>query len=337
MNEIAEKARPRTGAARMRAAASQNLDSWLVQVREMLDGGETDTVDYVDEFKLNLKEEIPSSRPNGDLFNLPKGATTSTSLGTPNRSRCTAPRSTINSYPPLRWRALTRSKSYLPKQNPKEDQLRGHSQCTFKIRHALRDEECTTTARTNSARMRRKEIAQRANIDSLMRASKMTARASCFYIATGDPSWTVWADLRSRKTSSFDQDLTRASPTSQPSPAAEQGRRVAHWRRPAEDRLQPRQLLQPHSRRSRFGFVMVAAASKCTGKTVQRHQPSLQVPYRAMKAQWTSRTANFEVTLNFTGIDDVASSPVTKVISDDMHVNMRAISFDQLTVRLTGA
>ena len=57
-----------------------------------------------------------------------------------------------------------------------------------------------------------------------------------------------------------------------------------------------------------------------------------------MKAQWTSRTAQqFEVSLNFTGIDDVGLvNAITKVISDDMHVNMRAISFDSADGTIDG-
>ena len=77
MNEIAEKGlaahwRYKQGSENEGKAASDNLDSWLVQVREMLETGETDAVDFIDEFKLNLNsEEIYVFTPNGDLFNLP--------------------------------------------------------------------------------------------------------------------------------------------------------------------------------------------------------------------------------------------------------------------------
>ena len=80
-----------------------------------------------------------------------------------------------------------------------------------------------------------------------------------------------------------------------------------------------------------FGFVMVSGGIKVHRQNCPNATNLLsKYAYRAMKAQWTSRTAKqFEVTLNFTGIDDVGLvNAVTKVISDDMHVNMRAISFD---------
>ena len=65
-------------------------------------------------------------------------------------------------------------------------------------------------------------------------------------------------------------------------------------------------------------------------KLLQRHQPPLKYAYRVIKAQWSSRSAKqFEVSLNFTGIDDVGLvNAVTGVISDAMNVNMRAISFN---------
>ena len=108
MNEIAEKGlaahwRYKQGGEDEGKAASQNLDNWLVQVREMLDSGETDAVDFIDEFKLNLNsEEIYVFTPNGDLFYLPKGATTldfAFRVHTKSGPAASAPRSTTNSCP----------------------------------------------------------------------------------------------------------------------------------------------------------------------------------------------------------------------------------------------
>lgn len=45
-------------------AASDNLHNWLVQAREILDSGETDAVDIMDEFRL---------KANSDALNLPAG------------------------------------------------------------------------------------------------------------------------------------------------------------------------------------------------------------------------------------------------------------------------
>ncbi len=54
----------------------QGLDGWLNRLQEALENSETNAVDFVEEFKLNLyAKEIFVFTPNGDLKSLPKGAT----------------------------------------------------------------------------------------------------------------------------------------------------------------------------------------------------------------------------------------------------------------------
>ena len=80
-----------------------------------------------------------------------------------------------------------------------------------------------------------------------------------------------------------------------------------------------------------FGFVMVSGGIKIHRNNCSNATNLLsKYAYRAIKAQWASKTAKqFEVSLTFTGIDDVGLvNAVTNVISADMNVNMRAISFD---------
>ncbi len=54
----------------------QGLDDWLNRLQEALENSETNAVDFVEEFKLNLyAKEIFVFTPEGDLKSLPKGAT----------------------------------------------------------------------------------------------------------------------------------------------------------------------------------------------------------------------------------------------------------------------
>ena len=54
----------------------KGLDSWLGNIREILDNPELNAVDFIDDFKLNLyDEEVFVFTPKGDLIRLPKGAT----------------------------------------------------------------------------------------------------------------------------------------------------------------------------------------------------------------------------------------------------------------------
>lgn len=77
MNEIAEKG----FAAHYKyknneLEEDQNLEAWLNRLQEALEGSESNAVDFVEQFKLNLyAKEIFVFTPNGDLISLPKGAT----------------------------------------------------------------------------------------------------------------------------------------------------------------------------------------------------------------------------------------------------------------------
>lgn len=54
----------------------QGMDSWLSNIREILDNPEVNAVDFIDDFKLNLyDEEVFIFTPKGELKRLPKGAT----------------------------------------------------------------------------------------------------------------------------------------------------------------------------------------------------------------------------------------------------------------------
>ena len=75
MNEIAEKGY----AAHYKykeGNAEDALDTWIDKLQEALESNETNAVDFVEQFKLNLySKEIYVFSPKGDLKSLPKGAT----------------------------------------------------------------------------------------------------------------------------------------------------------------------------------------------------------------------------------------------------------------------
>jgi len=78
MNEIAEKGlaahwKYKEGAP---TAQESKLDSFLKHLREILNNPDTDTIDFIQDFKLDLfTEEIYVYTPKGDMRVLPKGAT----------------------------------------------------------------------------------------------------------------------------------------------------------------------------------------------------------------------------------------------------------------------
>lgn len=77
MDEIAE----RGFAAHWKYKGNQDkeseLDNWLKRIREVLDNPDSDSLEFLDDFKLNLfSAEIMIFTPKGDVKILPKGATT---------------------------------------------------------------------------------------------------------------------------------------------------------------------------------------------------------------------------------------------------------------------
>ncbi|MTE27643.1 RelA/SpoT family protein [Winogradskyella ouciana] len=76
MNEIAEKGYAAHYKYKNNNDKEDNLDLWINRLQEALENNEADAVDFVEQFKLNLySKEIFVFSPKGDLKSLPKGAT----------------------------------------------------------------------------------------------------------------------------------------------------------------------------------------------------------------------------------------------------------------------
>lgn len=77
MNEIAEKGFAAHYKYKNKdEQEDSNLELWLNKLQDALESSETNAVDFVEQFKLNLyAKEIFVFTPNGDLISLPKGAT----------------------------------------------------------------------------------------------------------------------------------------------------------------------------------------------------------------------------------------------------------------------
>ena len=76
MNEIAEKGYAAHYKYKNNDDKEDNLDLWIDRLQEALENNEADAVDFVEQFKLNLySKEIFVFSPKGDLKSLPKGAT----------------------------------------------------------------------------------------------------------------------------------------------------------------------------------------------------------------------------------------------------------------------
>jgi GTP diphosphokinase / guanosine-3',5'-bis(diphosphate) 3'-diphosphatase len=76
MNEIAEKGLAAHYKYKEGGADESRFDKWLSQIREVLSNQDTDSVDFLQDFKMSfLAEEIYIYTPKGDVKMLPVGAT----------------------------------------------------------------------------------------------------------------------------------------------------------------------------------------------------------------------------------------------------------------------
>ncbi len=76
MDEIAEKGYAAHYKYKNKEEAESGLDDWLNKIKESLENSDSNAIDFVEDFKLNLySKEIFVFTPNGDLKALPKNAT----------------------------------------------------------------------------------------------------------------------------------------------------------------------------------------------------------------------------------------------------------------------
>ena len=76
MNEIAEKGYAAHFKYKQEDEKGDSLDEWISKLQEALENPESNAVDFVEQFKLNLySKEIFVFTPKGELKSLPKGAT----------------------------------------------------------------------------------------------------------------------------------------------------------------------------------------------------------------------------------------------------------------------
>ena len=76
MNQIAEKGYAAHWKYKESVKQESSLDKWLIRISELLKSNESDALDFVDDFKLNLfSKEIFVFTPKGELRTLPAGST----------------------------------------------------------------------------------------------------------------------------------------------------------------------------------------------------------------------------------------------------------------------
>jgi GTP diphosphokinase / guanosine-3',5'-bis(diphosphate) 3'-diphosphatase len=348
MDEIAEKGY----AAHWKykeAGSESNLDEWIAKIRELLENPEGNALDFMDDFKLNLfSEEIYVFTPKGELRTLPFNATAldfAFDIHTDVGVRCIGAK--VNQkLVPLSYTLKSGDQVEVitsKKQEPKEDWLKYviTAKAKSRIKDALKSEK-KKIAKEGKAILEKKLHqfnipASSDNIKQIMVFYKTPTITDLHYrIALGN------LDLKSLKTleivngkielkhhqetddkKNFEKMLNTVR--GMDSDMLVIGENVEN----IEYKLSP--CCNPISGDDVFGFVTVNEGTKIHRINCPNAIELMSnYGYRIVKARWTSQEhIAFLAGIKITGFDKVGIvNQITKIISEELNVNMRSIGFE---------
>ncbi|WP_369996338.1 bifunctional (p)ppGpp synthetase/guanosine-3',5'-bis(diphosphate) 3'-pyrophosphohydrolase [Winogradskyella sp.] len=349
MNEIAEKGYAAHYKYKNADDKEDNLDLWINRLQEALENNEADAVDFVEQFKLNLySKEIFVFSPKGDLKSLPKGATPldfafsiHTEVGMQTRG------AKVNGkLVPLSHELKSGDRvEILTSENAKPNvnwlDYATTARARSKIKSAL-------NAHTKEIAEEGKEILRRKlkqlkitlnekSINELVNYFKLKTSLDLFYrvgIGTIDnPKLKAFASSRSNAFMSYIKNRIRKPDVPKDIDKDEITSKydmLVFGKE--EDRLNYSlaNCCNPIPGDKVFGFVTINDGIKVHKKNCP-NAVSLQsnYAYRIMPAKWIdSSQRTYTSHIKLSGIDNLGLvNEITRLISENLHVNMKSISF----------
>ena len=346
MNEIAEKG----FAAHWKYkeapnAESSGLDQWLQKVRELLNNPESNALDFLDDFKMNLfSDEIFIFTPKGALMQLPANATAldfAFEIHSDLGAKCIGAK-VNHKLVPLSYQLQNGDQVEIitsNKQNPKEDWLNFviTAKAKSKIKSSLKEEKRKISDEGREILDRKlkslKIPSTIENINKITHFFKLHASQDFLYqIAKGGIDIGDLKDYVNYEKNAEYKPFERTDP-------AEFVKKI---KSEEVDTLLIGEDLQkidyklstccnPIPGDDVFGFVTVGEGIKIHRTNCPNATKLMSnFGYRIVKARWNSqKQLAFLTGLNITGIDDVGLiNKITTIISNDFKVNMRSITVD---------
>lgn len=351
MNEIAEKG----FAAHYKYKnkddqEDQNLEVWLNRLQEALESSETNAVDFVEQFKLNLyAKEIFVFTPNGDLISLPKNATAldfafsiHTEVGIKTRGAKVngklVPLSTeLKSGDQVE---IITSENAKPNANWLDYTTTGKAQS--KIKSSLREEKKRIADDGKEILTRKlkslKVSLDEKSINQLVNYFKLKTSQDLFYrVGNGiidNQQLRNFASSRSNAFIGFFKNRMRKQPN--PSEVHKDEITVKYDQLvfgKDEQKLDysMANCCNPIPGDNVFGFITVNDGIKVHKNSCPNAlQLQSNFTYRIIQAKWIdSSQQDFRAELQITGIDNLGLvNQITKVISNHLNINMKSLSFD---------
>ncbi|HEX8515659.1 MAG TPA: bifunctional (p)ppGpp synthetase/guanosine-3',5'-bis(diphosphate) 3'-pyrophosphohydrolase [Bacteroidia bacterium] len=349
MDELAEKGYAAHWKYKDSANESQ-LDEWIRKIREILENPQENALEFLDDFKLNLfAEEIFAFTPKGEMKTLPVNATAldfAFDIHTEVGEKCIGAK-VNHKLVPLSYKLKSGDQVEVltsGKQTPKEDWLNYvvTARAKAKIKNALKEER-RKVAEDGREMLERKFNHLKIdftvqNINELANYFKLPSSQELFYrVAVGNINLKHLKDFRQEqgkivhKTGSIKK--TEAAPSLEQMVANARGKSdmlvLGENLNKIDYKLSP--CCTPIPGDDVFGFVTINEGIKIHRVNCPNAVQLLSnYAYRVVKAKWTSQELiSFLAGIRITGIDEVGLvSNITKIISNELNVNMRSISFD---------
>ncbi|GAA4921180.1 bifunctional (p)ppGpp synthetase/guanosine-3',5'-bis(diphosphate) 3'-pyrophosphohydrolase [Mucilaginibacter defluvii] len=347
MNEIAEKG----FAAHWKykeSSSDSGLDQWVTKVRELLKNPDSNALDFIDDFKMNLfSDEIFIFTPKGALIQLPLNATAldfAFEIHTDVGASCIGAK-VNHKLVPLNYKLQNGDQVEIitsSKQTPKEDWLNFvvTAKAKAKIKSALKEEKRKIAEDGKEILERKlKSLKITYNSDNLHKLSyffKLQSTQDLFYnVAKGV------IDMKDLKEYQASEKIIENKP--QDKIEADQVQNlIKSIKAKDSDMLLIGEDMQkidyklanccnPIPGDDVFGFITVSEGIKIHRTNCPNAAKLMaNYGYRIVKARWTNQQElAFLTGLRIRGIDDVGLiNKLTTVISNDFKVNMRSITVD---------
>ncbi|MEN3324495.1 RelA/SpoT family protein [Mariniflexile soesokkakense] len=352
MNEIAEKGYAAHYKYKQESEKEDNLEDWINRLQEALENPESNAVDFVEQFKLNLySKEIFVFTPAGELKSLPKGATPldfafhiHTEVGMKTRGAKVNGKLVTLNHILQSGDQVDILTSDAVKPNPNWLDYATTARARSKIKSALKEDK-KNLAEEGKEILRRKLkqlkiTLNEASVNELVSFFKLKTSLDLFYrvgIGTIDNNMLKdYASSRSNALISFIKSKISRK-TSVKKEEIEREEITTNYDSlvfgKEEEKLDYKlsSCCNPIPGDDVFGFLTVSEGIKVHKKNCP-NALSLQsnYAYRIMVAKWAdSSQQEFSAQIVITGIDHIGLvNDITKIISENMHVNMKSISFE---------
>jgi len=348
MNEIAEKGFAAHWKYKESSTGAESaLDEWLNKIREMLENPESNALDFIDEFKLNLfAEEIFVFTPKGELKTLPVGSTAldfAYEIHSAVGSKCIGAK--INHrLVPISHKLQSGDQVEIltsEKQSPKEDWLSFiiTAKAKSKIKAALKEEKKFLADEGKEIflrKLRHLKVAEASlNMNDILLYYKVPSSQEFYYRIAIDT-----LDLKSLRDAieSKESQVQKAHHKGEQPSLEEMVKSV----RGSSDMLVLGENLDkidyklspccnPIPGDDVFGFITIHDGIKIHRVSCPNAiQLMSNYGYRIVKAKWTGQQQiSFLAGVRIRGVDEVGVvNNITKIISSELKVNMRSISID---------